>query len=291
MEELFVCSSHDYVLFFTSKGKMYRLKGYEIPESSRASRGNNIVNILPVEKDEKITSMIRVGELDEDSYLVMVTKNGVIKRTQLSAYRNVRKGGIIAITLDEGDELAWVRNTTGQNQLIIATRQGMAIRFDENDVRPMGRSARGVRAISLEDGDQVVGMARVHEGGRLLTVSEGGQGRRTDLEEYRLQSRGGKGIRNYYVEKNGPVAGVKVVEDEDDVILITDDGVIIRIPVSDITVQSRYGGGVRVMRIAEGSRVVTLARAPKEEEEDDVDSDNPSDDLDSPDQDQQDEME
>ena len=291
VEELFVCSSHDYVLFFTSKGKMYRLKGYEIPESSRASRGNNIVNILPVEKDEKITSMIRVGELDEDSYLVMVTKNGVIKRTQLSAYRNVRKGGIIAITLDEGDELAWVRNTTGQNQLIIATRQGMAIRFDENDVRPMGRSARGVRAISLEDGDQVVGMARVHEGGRLLTVSEGGQGRRTDLEEYRLQSRGGKGIRNYYVEKNGPVAGVKVVEDEDDVILITDDGVIIRIPVSDITVQSRYGGGVRVMRIAEGSRVVTLARAPKEEEEDDVDSDDPSDDLDSPDQDQQDEME
>ena len=291
VEELFVCSSHDYVLFFTSKGKMYRLKGYEIPESSRASRGNNIVNILPVEKDEKITSMIRVGELDEDSYLVMVTKNGVIKRTQLSAYRNVRKGGIIAITLDEGDELAWVRNTTGQNQLIIATRQGMAIRFDENDVRPMGRSARGVRAISLEDGDQVVGMARVHEGGRLLTVSEGGQGRRTDLEEYRLQSRGGKGIRNYYVEKNGPVAGVKVVEDDDDVILITDDGVIIRIPVSDITVQSRYGGGVRVMRIAEGSRVVTLARAPKEEEEDDVDSDDPSDDLDSPDQDQQDEME
>ncbi|HIY09188.1 MAG TPA: DNA gyrase subunit A [Firmicutes bacterium] len=289
VEELFVCSSHDYVLFFTSKGKMYRLKGYEIPESSRASRGNNIVNILPVEKDEKITSMIRVGELDEDSYLVMVTKNGVIKRTQLSAYRNVRKGGIIAITLDEGDELAWVRNTTGQNQLIIATRQGMAIRFDENDVRPMGRSARGVRAISLEDGDQVVGMARVHEGGRLLTVSEGGQGRRTDLEEYRLQSRGGKGIRNYYVEKNGPVAGVKVVEDEDDVILITDDGVIIRIPVSDITVQSRYGGGVRVMRIAEGSRVVTLARAPKEE--DDEDSDDPSDDLDSPDQDQQDEME
>ena len=289
VEELFVCSSHDYVLFFTSTGKMYRLKGYEIPESSRASRGNNIVNILPVEKDEKITSMIRVGELDEDSYLVMVTKNGVIKRTQLSAYRNVRKGGIIAITLDEGDELAWVRNTTGQNQLIIATRQGMAIRFDENDVRPMGRSARGVRAISLEDGDQVVGMARVHEGGRLLTVSEGGQGRRTDLEEYRLQSRGGKGIRNYYVEKNGPVAGVKVVEDEDDVILITDDGVIIRIPVSDITVQSRYGGGVRVMRIAEGSRVVTLARAPKEE--DDEDSDDPSDDLDSPDQDQQDEME
>ena len=289
VEELFVCSSHDYVLFFTSKGKMYRLKGYEIPESSRASRGNNIVNILPVEKDEKITSMIRVGELDEDSYLVMVTKNGVIKRTQLSAYRNVRKGGIIAITLDEGDELAWVRNTTGQNQLIIATRQGMAIRFDENDVRPMGRSARGVRAISLEDGDQVVGMARVHEGGRLLTVSEGGQGRRTDLEEYRLQSRGGKGIRNYYVEKNGPVAGVKVVEDEDDVILITDDGVIIRIPVSDITVQSRYGGGVRVMRIAEGSRVVTLARAPKEE--DDEDDGDPSDDADSPDQDQQDEME
>ena len=265
VEELFVCSSHDYVLFFTDKGKMYRLKGYEIPECSRTSRGSNIVNILPVEKDEKITSMIRVGELDEESYLVMVTKNGVIKRTQLSAYRNVRKGGIIAITLDEGDELAWVRNTSGQNELLIATRMGMAIRFDENDVRPMGRSARGVRAISLEEGDQVIGMARIHEGGRLLTVSESGQGRRTDLEEYRLQSRGGKGIRNYYVDKNGPVAGIKVVDDEDDIILITDDGVIIRIPASDVAVQSRYGGGVRVMRIAEESRVVTLARAPREE--------------------------
>lgn len=265
VEELFVCSSHDYVLFFTDKGKMYRLKGYEIPECSRTSRGSNIINILPVEKDEKITSMIRVGELDEESYLVMVTKNGVIKRTQLSAYRNVRKGGIIAITLDEGDELAWVRNTSGQNELLIATRMGMAIRFDENDVRPMGRSARGVRAISLEEGDQVIGMARIHEGGRLLTVSESGQGRRTDLEEYRLQSRGGKGIRNYYVDKNGPVAGIKVVDDEDDIILITDDGVIIRIPASDVAVQSRYGGGVRVMRIAEESRVVTLARAPREE--------------------------
>ena len=268
VEELFVCSSHDYILFFTNKGKMYRLKGYEIPESSRTGKGNNIVNLLPVEKEEKITAMIRVGEVDEDSFLVMVTRQGTIKRTQLSAYKNIRKGGIIAISLEEGDELAWVRNTTGNEELLIGTAMGMAIRFPETDVRPMGRTAMGVRAIRLDEGDEVVGMARIHPQGQLLTITEKGAGRRTNLEEYRLQSRGGKGICNYKCEKKDTrVAAIRVVQPDDDVFLISDDGVIIRIPVDQITVQSRYGGGVRAMRLEEGSRVVSIARAPRETEE------------------------
>lgn len=268
VEELFVCSTHDYVLFFTNKGKMYRIKGYEIPESSRAAKGNHMVNILPVEKDEKITAMIRVPEMDEESYLVMVTKNGTIKRTLLSLYKNIRKGGLIAINLDGDDELAWVRNTSGNDELIVATARGMAIRFNENDLRPLGRTAMGVRAIRLQEDDCVVGMARVHEGGQLLTVTESGAGRRTYISEYRLQNRGGKGITNYKADKKDTkVAGIRIVTDNDDVILISDDGVIIRMPVDQITVQSRYGGGVRVMRLEEGSRVVSLARAPKEESE------------------------
>ena len=266
VEELFVCNSHDYVLFFTDKGRMYRIKAYEIPEGSRASRGTNIVNILPIDKEEKITSVIKVSEVDEDSFLVMVTRMGIIKRTQLSAYRNVRKSGIIALSLDDGDELAWVRNTSGSDQLVVATRQGIAIRFSEQDVRPMGRTARGVKALTLAEGDQVVGMARVHEGADILTVSESGKGRRTPPDDYRLQSRGGKGVQNYNTEKNGPVAGIRSVNDGDDVIMITDDGVIIRIHANEVAVQSRYGSGVRVMRVADDSKVVTLARVPHEEE-------------------------
>ncbi len=277
--ELFVCSSHDYVLFFTNKGKMYRIKAYEIPECSRTSRGNNIVNILPVEKDEKITSVIRVDEMDEDSFLMMVTRGGIIKRTLLSAYRNVRKSGIIALSLDEGDELAWVRNTHGDSQLIIATVDGMAIRFNETDVRPMGRSARGVKAITLSPGDQVVGMAMVRPEATLLTVSERGLGRRTDMEEFRLQTRGGKGIRNYYTDKNGKVAGIAAVEEADDVIIISDDGVIIRIPSAEVAQQSRYGGGVKAMRVGEGTRVVTLACAPREEEDEESEGEEPADEL------------
>ncbi len=270
VEELFIGSTHDYVLFFTNLGKVYRLKGYEIPEGSRTSRGTNMINLLPLEQGEKVTSMIRVPEFNEDSYLCMVTTQGIIKRTSLSAYKNVRKGGLIAINLDEGDQLAWVRLTDGESQLLVATQNGMAIRFAETDARPLGRTARGVRAISLDEKDQVVGMVVVQPGATLLTVSESGQGRRTDFDQFRIQSRGGKGIRNYNTDKNGPVAGVLMVEDEDDVIIISDDGVIIRIPVAEVAVQSRYGGGVRAMRLAEGSRVVTLARTPKEETEEDT---------------------
>lgn len=266
VEDLFVSSSHDYICFLTNRGRMLRLKCYEIPEGSRTSRGMNIVNLLPLEGDEKVTSMIRVSDFAEDRYLVMVTRQGTIKRTEMSAYKNARKSGIIAITLDEGDELAWARETGGESELVIATRQGMVIRFAETDVRSMGRSARGVRAISLEEGDEVVGMARVREGATLFTVTEKGQGRRSDFSEYRLQSRGGKGIRNYKCsEEKGLVAGVKAVDEDDDVILISDDGVIIRIAADEVNLQSRYAGGVRVMRVAEGSRVVAMARAPKEE--------------------------
>lgn len=266
VEDLFICSTHDYILFLTSKGRCFRLKGYEIGESSRTSKGTNIVNLLQMDAEEKVSAMIKVSKevLEEDRYLVMVTRNGTIKRTHLSAFRNVRKVGLIALSLDEGDELAWVRLTNGDSELIVATKDGMSIRFDERDVRPMARAARGVRAIKLEDGDQVVDMARVREGAKILTISESGLGRRTELSQYRLQSRGGKGIRNYYVEKNGPVAGVKMVDEDDDIIMITDDGVIIRIHVQEIAVQSRYGGGVRAMRVSGEGRVVTLARAPKD---------------------------
>lgn len=267
VEEMFICSTHDYILFFTDRGRVFRMKGYEIGESSRASLGTNIVNLLQLEAGEKVTSMIKTGELDSEGYLCMVTTNGIIKRTELSAYRNVRKSGLIAISLDEGDRLAWVRLTDGDSEVVVATRNGMAIRFNENDARPMGRTARGVKAITLAEGDQVVGMVAIKPDSTILTVSEQGQGRRTGPDAFRMQSRGGKGVTNYNTEKNGAVAGIVLVDDRDDVILISDDGIIIRIPVADITVQSRYGGGVRVMRVQEGSRVVSLCRAPYEENE------------------------
>lgn len=267
VEDLFICSTHDYILFFTSKGRVFRLKGYEIPEGSRASRGSNVVNLLQLDEGEKVSAMIQVSDPDAELYLTMVTKNGIIKRTALSAFKNVRKIGLIAISLDEDDALRYVGLTSGEEEIIVGTRRGMAIRFPEGDARALGRTARGVRAIALSDEDEVVDVAQVRPGAALLTVAENGLGRRTGLSEYRLQSRGGKGILNYKSDKKGTlVAGIKVVGEEDDVILITDEGVIIRVPVSEITVQSRYGGGVRTMRIGEESRVVTLACAPHEED-------------------------
>lgn len=276
VEELFIASTHDYVLFFTDRGRVYRLKCHEIPESSRTSRGTNIVNLLPLEQNEKVQTMIRLAEYEEGKYLVMVTVNGIIKRTEVTEYDTARKAGVIAIHLDENDTLAWVRLTDGKSDLIVGTRGGMAIRFNEQDVRPLGRTARGVRAIALEEGDMVVGMARVREDGMLLTVTEKGQGRRTPFDEYRLQSRAGKGVINYKVDEDkGYVAGIRTVNDDDDAILITDDGVIIRIPVSEIAIQSRYAGGVRVMRVTGETRIVSMARAQHEEESDDEDDDTP----------------
>ncbi len=266
--DLYTCSSHDYLMFFTNMGKVYRIKGYEIPESSRASRGTNIVNILPLENGEKISSVVKTSVLtDESKYLVMVTRKGIIKRTEFNAYTNVRKGGLIAINLDEGDELAWVKITNGDDQVIVATRNGMSICFKEEDARAIGRTARGVRAIELEEGDMVVGMAVVGEGEATLTVSEGGLGRRTPYEEYRLQNRGGKGLRNYYCDKNGPVAGFCSVDDQKDIVLITDSGVIIRTPAEQISVQSRYAGGVRVMRLDEETKLIGITVVEKQEED------------------------
>ena len=269
--EMFVLSSHDYVMFFTNLGRAYRLKCYEIPEGSRTSKGMNIANLLPIAGDERVTSMIRVPEFEDGKYLCMVTRNGIIKRTALSAYNTARKGGVIAIELDEGDELAWVRLTDGETQLLVATQKGMAIRFDERDVRVVGRTARGVRAILLDEHDKVIGMSTIREGAKVLTVSETGFGRLSEINDYRLQSRGGKGLINYHVEKYGDVAAIKVVDLDDDVIIIAADGVIIRIQASSIRECARPSKGVLVMRVQGDNKIVTLARAPHEEDEDEGD--------------------
>ena len=268
--ELFVTGSHDYILFFSSLGRVYRLKCYEIPEGSRTSRGMNIKNLLPLQPEEKVTSMIRVTQFDEDKYLVMVTNNGVIKRTKLSAYDTARKGGLIAIDLDEGDVLSWVRETNGSDELLVATKKGMAIRFEETQIRELSRTARGVRVMRLAEDDCIVGMSVLREGGLVLTVTETGYGRLSAPDNYRLQHRGGKGLTNYHTEKYGDVAAIKVVDLEDDIILISEEGIIIRILASSIRVCARPSKGVRVMKLQEGDKVVTLARAPHEEEVDAV---------------------
>lgn len=268
VEELFISSTHDHVLFITSKGKMHRMKCYQIPEGSRTSKGTNIVNLLNLEPDEKIAYMISVKDFNPDQYLVMVTKKGLIKRTELSAYKNVRKSGLIAITLNEDDELAFAKLTNGNHELLIATKNGMAIRIRETDARPLSRTARGVRAIKLRGDDEIVGLARLRENATVMTVTDKGQGRRSEISEYGIQNRGGYGKINYKVsEAKGYVAGIKVVDETDDLIMISDDGIIIRIRVSDVNIMSRYAGGVRVMRINEGSKLVSFARAEHDDSE------------------------
>lgn len=265
--EMFVINSHDYVLFFTDKGRVYRLKCYEVPEGSRQSKGMNIANLLPIASDEKVTSMIRVPEFDEDKYLVMVTRQGIVKRISLNAYNTARKGGLIALELNEGDELAWVRLTDGNQQVVVATKNGLAIRFEETDVRPMGRQARGVKAISLREGDCVVGMCVVANDDLILTASETGFGRISNVSDYRLQSRGGKGITNYHTEKYGNVAAVSAVKLDEDIIIISQEGVIIRIAADTVRICNRPSKGVTLMRIGENDKVVTVARAPHEDSE------------------------
>ena len=274
VESVFTGSTHDYILFFTNIGKVHRKKGYQIPEAGRTAKGTNIVNILPLESGEKVTAGVMVHEFDEESYLVFFTRNGTVKRLLLKDLHTARKGGIRALTLDEGDELIDVRRTNGSENVIIATHNGVAICFNEQDIRPMGRDAVGVRGIKLKEGDYVVGSGRAIPGSSLLSITENGYGKRTLVEEYFRgesgdpQRRGGSGMKAYQcTEKTGKIAGVRVVEENEDILMITDDGTIIRTAVSDINVYSRVTQGVRVMRLDEGVHVISLASADKEEEE------------------------
>ncbi|MDD2418384.1 MAG: DNA gyrase subunit A [Oscillospiraceae bacterium] len=267
-ETMFICSSHDYVMFFTSAGRVYRRKCYEVPEGGRTAKGINVVNLLPLEAEEKVTAMIHVSEFEQDKYLCMVTRKGIIKRSRLSAYSNARKNGLIAVTLDDGDELVWVRVTDGYQSLIVGTRMGKAIHFDENNARVIGRTARGVKAIELAEGDEVIGMSICRENGLLLTVSDTGFGRLSEISDYRLQSRGGKGLINYHTQRFGEVAAIKVVDPSDDIILIASDGIIIRMAASEIRLCRRPSKGVIVMRLEGDARIVSLARAPLEEDDD-----------------------
>ncbi|MBQ7783804.1 MAG: DNA gyrase subunit A, partial [Oscillospiraceae bacterium] len=267
IQEMFISSSHDDVLFITNKGIMYKLRCYEIPEGSKQSRGVNIINMLPLAEDEKIEAMIKTSDYDEGRFIIMVTKNGKIKRTPLSAYKHVRKNGLRAVGLDEGDEIAGVRLTDGNAQVVVATRNGYAIRIEETQMRPMSRTAHGVKAIKLRDGDYVVSMARVREGASMLTVTEKGLGRRVKLEDYRIQNRGGYGMLNYKVsEEKGYVCGIKIVDEEDDIIMIATDGVIIRIRACDIRIMGRYATGVKLMRVSGDDKVVAFTRAERDEE-------------------------
>lgn len=271
---MFTASTHDMIAFFTTKGRTYRLKGYEIPEASRNSRGINIINILPIENDERISAMIRIPEDDDGKYLCMVTRKGIIKRSSSELYRNIRKTGVIAINLDDDDELAWVRMTDGDDKLVVATKKGMAICFNENDARPIGRTARGVKAIELKDGDEVVGMTVARDDKMLLTVSETGYGRRSPFDNYRVQSRGGKGLINYHTETYGDVAAIADISDDDDIILIASDGIIIRIAADSISTFARPSKGVRVMKVTQGEKLVTLTTAEKEEADGQEDTQN-----------------
>ena len=272
VDTVFTASTHDFILFFTNKGRVHRKKGYQIPESGRTAKGTNLVNVLPIESDEKVTAMIHLREFPEDRYLTMVTRNGTVKRIQLSAIHTNRKAGIRCITLDEGDDLICVRETDGDQAILIVTHDGMAICFKETDVRCMGRDAAGVRGINLREGDYVVGAARAKRDHQVLMITENGYGKRTDMDEYiragGLQKRGGYGLKGYNVTvKTGPVVGVKVVSDADDVLVINDAGVIIRMAVSGISTYGRTAQGVKIMNLEEGVKVISFARTDHEEEE------------------------
>ena len=269
VKNLFIASTHDYVLFFTNRGRVHRRKGYLIPEAGRTARGTNIVNILPLEPEERVTAMLLTRDFPDNEYLAMVTRGGTVKRLQLSAVYTARKAGIRVLSLDEGDELIGVMRTTGRDNLLIATRNGMAICFAETDVRPMGRDAAGVRGIRLGEGDSVIGAAVAQEGKTLLTVTENGYGKRTPVESYlrgeELQSRGGKGMRNYRLtDKTGPVAGAAVVSDTDDIMLIESGGVILRTPVKNINIYGRDTQGVILMRVEAGNRLIAVQRVEAE---------------------------
>lgn len=270
-KNMFTCSTHDEILIFTNKGKVFKLKGYQIPEASRTSKGMNVINLLQIEQDERVTAMVKVPKDSESEYLCMVTRKGIIKRTALSQYDHIRKTGIIAISLDEGDELCWVELTDGERKLIVATHDGMSICFKESDARLIGRTARGVKAIQLDEGDYVVGFAVAVDDMQLLTVTETGYGRRSKFEDYRVQGRAGKGIINYYTDKYGKVAMIAPVMEENDVIMITSDGIVIRTHADQISSINRGGKGVKVMSVKDGEKVATIGIVERANDEDNSD--------------------
>ena len=266
--DVFTASTHDYILFFTDTGKVYRKKGYQIPESGKAAKGTNLINILQIEQGEKVQAMLHFREMDEEEkFLFMVTKQGTVKRLPVSTLKNIRASGIRALTLEEGDELVSVRETDGTKRILIATHNGMAVCFDETDVRPTGRTSMGVRGIRLRGDDYVVGAARATEGKTVLSITEKGYGKRTDVSEYRVTGRGGVGVKNYAItEKTGPVVGVKVVDGSEDLLVVTQAGIMIRTHVDAIRMAGRATQGVIVMRFKEeGDHVIALALADREE--------------------------
>ena len=268
VESIFTCSSHDFILFFTNKGRMYKLKAYRIPESGRQAKGMAIVNILPLESDEKITATIPIAKFEEDKYLTMITKDGFVKKTGLDQYDTNRKGGIIAIGLREGDELIKVALTEENHNIILTTKNGMCIKFSQEDVRPMGRGATGVTGIRLKDGDYVIGGSVCDDDCKVLSVSENGYGKKTDIKEFKCQNRAGKGVTGYNItDKTGPLAGMLIIKEGDDLMSITSDGVIIRMSTDEISELGRVTQGVRVMKIAEDVKVVAIASSAKEDEE------------------------
>lgn len=268
VENLFVTKTHDYILFFTSKGKVYRLKAYQIPEAGRQAKGTAIVNLLELDQDEKVTTVIPISEYKEGLYLFLATKKGIVKKTDLMEYDNIRKGGLIAVTLRENDELIDVQLTDGSKDILLVTKNGLSIRFNEKDARPLGRVSQGVKGIKLEDDDEVIGMSAYIENTSLLVVTENGFGKRTELDEYKVQFRGGKGILTYRVtERTGKLVGMKLVCDDDDVMLISSDGTIIRIKVQDISVLGRATQGVTLMRLDEGVKVMAVARIVNEDDD------------------------
>lgn len=272
VEHLFVTSTHDYIMFFTTTGRVFRLKAYEIPEAGRTAKGMAIVNLLQLGQGEKIAAVIPVHDYNDELFVLMATRNGLIKKTKLSEYSNIRKTGIQGITLKEDDELIDVRITDGNTSIIMVTRQGMSIRFKEEEVRAVGRTSMGVKGINLSKDDKVVGMEPIkNDEDYILAITENGFGKRTEVEEYREQARAGKGILTYKTTaKTGHIIGVKIVNDKDDVMLITDTGVVIRINVKDISVLGRNTQGVTLMRTSDGGKVVNIAKILTEEETENI---------------------
>ena len=261
VKQIFTASTHDTILFFTNKGKLYRLRGFEIPEAGRTAKGTAIVNLLNLEAGEKVSAVIPIQNFAEGKYLLMATKNGLIKKTALTEYNTTRKNGLQGITLKDEDELIGVRLTDGEDNVVLVTRNGLCITFDEKDVRPIGRVAQGVIGIRLDDDDEVIGMESVIVGGKatLLAITENGFGKRTELDEYRVQKRGGRGVITYKITpKTGKLVGVRIATEEDDVMLITDSGTIIRISVKDVSILGRSTQGVTLMRTSDGGRVVSM---------------------------------